>query len=74
MGRGNDCACGGVNVMAKDKKELTPEQRNVLKSRGLRPESWIVLTDCPGSLLIRNIVTQEARLLYKQNPWARVRH
>ena len=60
--------------MAKEKKEMTPEQRNVLKSRGLRPESWIVLIDCPGSLLIRNIVTQEPRLLYKQNPWARVRH
>lgn len=57
-----------------DKKEMTREQRDVLKSRGLRPESWIVLIDCPGSLLIRNITTQEARLLYKQNPWGRIKH
>lgn len=57
-----------------DKKEMTREQRNVLKSKGLRPESWIVLIDCPGSLLIRNIVTQEARLLYKQDPWGRIKH
>lgn len=59
--------------MPKKKKELTPEQIEVLKKRGLRPECYIVLQDLPYSLLVRNIVTQEAQIVNKVDPWARVR-
>lgn len=59
--------------MAEKKKELTPEQAAVLKSRGLIPEHYIVLQDYPNSILVRNTVTREPRIINKKDPLDRIR-
>ena len=59
--------------MAEKKKDLTQEQRLLLKSRGLIPEHYIVLQDYPYSLLVRNTVTQEARIINKKDPWGQIK-
>lgn len=51
--------------MAK-KKAMTPEQKTLLGKKGLNPGMWVVEQDLPSSMIIRNIVTGEFRLIDKK--------
>ena len=50
--------------MAK-KKAMTPEQKALLGSKGMVPGMWEVLQNLPHSMIIRNKVTGEVRLIDK---------
>lgn len=51
--------------MAK-KKAMTPEQKTLLGSKGMIPGMWEIRQDLPNSLIIRNKVTGEFRLIDKK--------
>lgn len=60
--------------MADKKKELTQEQKIILQRRGLIPERYTVLLDYPETMMVRNVITNETRVIYKRDPWGRISH
>ena len=52
-------------LMAK-KKEMTQEQKMLLGEKGLIPSMWEVRQDLPKSMIIRNKITGEFRLIDKK--------
>ena len=51
--------------MAKN-KEMTPKQKRILADKGMIPSMWEVRQDLPKSMIIRNKITGEFRLIDKK--------
>ena len=51
--------------MAQKNATPTGEQQAVLVENGLRPALWVVVKDLPGSLIIKQRITGEFRVIGK---------
>ena len=58
--------------MAEKSMAVTPELAAILKRRGLNPEHYVMLFAYPNSFLVRDTITREARVIYKEDLWKRV--
>ena len=47
-------------------KTFTPEEKRILEENGLRWMFWTPLQQTPGSIIIRNNITGEVRLIEKR--------
>ncbi len=47
-------------------KEPTWEQKILMASKGFQPSLYEVLQDYPGTMLIRNKVTKEPAVIFKE--------
>ena len=47
------------------KKDLKPEQARIIRRKGLDPRFYDVVMDLPNSMIIRHVVTKEAKVLEK---------
>ena len=51
--------------MAQKNATPTREQKDVLTKNGLRPELWVVVKDLPGSLIVKQRITGEFKVINK---------
>lgn len=51
--------------MAQKNATPTREQQAVLVKNGLRPALWVVVKDLPGSLIVKQRITGEFRVINK---------
>ena len=51
--------------MAQKNATPTKEQKEVLAKNSLRPELWVVVKGLPGSLIIKQRITGEFRVINK---------
>ena len=51
--------------MAKDKKVLTDEHKQILRRHNLNPQCWELRQDMPNSMIIKHRITGEFKVIEK---------
>lgn len=51
--------------MAQKNATPTKDQKSTLERNGLRPELWVVVKDLPGSLIVKQRITCEFKVINK---------